>query len=88
MVLIRTLYRHGSIDMVLITTLSLSAVNMETVQQHSPTVVIIQSEAVGPMGDTPCMTQCSNCHQRVTTVVTNRPGVAAWAMCGLLTLMG
>uniref|UniRef100_A0AAZ3RSV6 LITAF domain-containing protein n=1 Tax=Oncorhynchus tshawytscha TaxID=74940 RepID=A0AAZ3RSV6_ONCTS len=53
-----------------------------------PTVMIIQSEAVGPMGDAPCLTQCSNCHQRVTTVVTNRPGVAAWAMCGLLTLMG
>nr|XP_046194191.1 lipopolysaccharide-induced tumor necrosis factor-alpha factor homolog [Oncorhynchus gorbuscha] len=67
---------------------STQTVNMETVQQHSPTVVIIQSEAVGPMGDAPCMTQCSNCHQRVTTVVTNRPGWAAWAMCGLLTLMG
>uniref|UniRef100_A0A674EAX1 LITAF domain-containing protein n=1 Tax=Salmo trutta TaxID=8032 RepID=A0A674EAX1_SALTR len=53
-----------------------------------PTVVIIQSEAVGQLGDAPCTTQCSNCGQRVTTVVVYRPGVAAWAMCGLITLLG
>ncbi|KAM9487565.1 uncharacterized protein ACWYII_004776 [Salvelinus alpinus] len=67
---------------------STQIVNMETVQQHFPTVLIIQPEAVGPLGDAPCMTQCSNCRQRVTTVVTYRPGMAAWAMCGLLTLLG
>ncbi|KAK6301358.1 hypothetical protein J4Q44_G00294560 [Coregonus suidteri] len=67
---------------------STQIVNMESVQQHTPTVVIIQSEAVGPLGDAPCMTQCSNCHQRVTTVVTYEPGLAAWAMCSLFILLG
>ncbi|XP_045568490.1 lipopolysaccharide-induced tumor necrosis factor-alpha factor homolog [Salmo salar] len=68
---------------------STQIVNTETVrQQPIPTVVIIQSEAVGQLGDAPCTTQCSNCGQRVTTVVVYRPGVAAWAMCGLITLLG
>lgn len=51
----------------------------------SPTVVVVQPNAVG---DSPTVTVCPHCHQQVTTNITHKAGMAAWSTCLLLTLLG
>uniref|UniRef100_A0AAY5KNX8 Si:dkeyp-75b4.8 n=1 Tax=Esox lucius TaxID=8010 RepID=A0AAY5KNX8_ESOLU len=60
----------------------------QTNQRIPSTVVYIDPVSVGPLGDAPCMTRCSNCRQNITTIVTYKPGMAAWSMCLLFTLLG
>ncbi|XP_071814111.1 lipopolysaccharide-induced tumor necrosis factor-alpha factor homolog isoform X2 [Apostichopus japonicus] len=38
--------------------------------------------------DMPVQTQCPNCHNHVTTLVTFEPGVMAWLMCFIMFLVG
>ncbi|XP_015215594.1 lipopolysaccharide-induced tumor necrosis factor-alpha factor homolog [Lepisosteus oculatus] len=47
-------------------------------------VVVVSSN----LGDTPSMTTCSNCKQRVMTKVIYKPGVFSWMLCLLFILFG
>ncbi|KAJ8001311.1 hypothetical protein DPEC_G00168230 [Dallia pectoralis] len=59
-----------------------------TNQRTPPAVVYNAPVSRGLLGDAPCRTRCSNCHQSIMTVVTYKPGIAAWSMCLLFTLFG
>ncbi|KAL1005225.1 hypothetical protein UPYG_G00056320 [Umbra pygmaea] len=51
----------------------------QTNTHHEP--VILQ-------GNAPCVIECTNCHQPITTVVTYKSGSTAWTMCLVFTLIG
>ncbi|XP_072043632.1 lipopolysaccharide-induced tumor necrosis factor-alpha factor homolog [Amphiura filiformis] len=57
-----------------------------TVQQ--PTTTTIVSTQVVSLGDRPTVTQCPNCHNTVTTVVTREMGLMVWLIAGVLCLFG
>ncbi|KAG7491901.1 hypothetical protein MATL_G00008900 [Megalops atlanticus] len=51
-------------------------------------VVVVQQEVLGPLGDTPAITRCTNCNQRVTTKVLYKAGLLAWLLCILFIVLG
>ncbi|KAL4624492.1 hypothetical protein GN956_G17448 [Arapaima gigas] len=42
----------------------------------------------GNLGDHPCSTTCTNCHQRITARVTYKPGIFSWVICVVFVIFG
>ncbi|KAK1162994.1 hypothetical protein AOXY_G18018 [Acipenser oxyrinchus oxyrinchus] len=65
-------------------------VQMQQMQQGYPAPQIQQPYAIinTNLGDSPCMTRCSNCQQQVHTKVEYKAGGFAWLMCFVFIFFG
>ncbi|KAG9262139.1 hypothetical protein AMEX_G23865 [Astyanax mexicanus] len=61
----------------------------QAIRSAPPQVLVVtQQEVRRRLGDGPTVTTCPFCQHRITTVVSYKPGAAAWGVCCLLTLLG
>ncbi|XP_058891347.1 lipopolysaccharide-induced tumor necrosis factor-alpha factor homolog isoform X2 [Acipenser ruthenus] len=65
-------------------------VQMQQMQQGYPAPQIQQPYVIinTNLGDSPCMTRCSNCQQQVQTKVEYKAGGFAWLMCFVFIFFG
>ncbi|KAG9337643.1 hypothetical protein JZ751_028401 [Albula glossodonta] len=59
------------------------------VQQAPPVqTVMVVPEVRGPLGESPCLTRCTHCQQKVTTKVIYKAGVVTWLTCFGFVIIG
>ncbi|CAL8271622.1 unnamed protein product [Gadus morhua 'NCC'] len=64
-------------------------VNGTSQNGSGPTVFRVQPQRTrAVMGVDPVRVQCPYCHEVVTTEIEHKPGLGAWSMCFLFTLVG